>query len=60
MYDQLYEYIENFLNQVLGRFRKAHSTRHPLFRNLQKWQKKIDSRRFIGIILMDLLKTYDC
>ena len=35
-YDQLYEYIEHFLNQVLCEFRKAHSTQHALFRLLQK------------------------
>ena len=26
MYDQLYEYLEHFLNQLLCGFRKAHST----------------------------------
>ena len=35
-YDQLYEYIEHFLNQLLCGFRKAHSTQHALFRLLQK------------------------
>ena len=60
MYDQLYEYIEHFLNQLLCGFRKAHSTQHALFRLLQKWQKELDSGGFIGTILMDLSKAYDC
>ena len=60
MYDQLYDYIEHFLNQLLCGFRKAHSTQHALFRLLQKWQKELDSGGFIGIILMDLSKAYDC
>ena len=60
MYDQLYEYKENFLNQVLCGFRKAYSTQHPLFRLLPKWQKEFDSAKFIGTMLMDLSKTYDC
>ena len=60
MYDQLYEYIEHFLNQLLCGFRKAHSTQDPLFRLLQKWQKGLDSGGFIGTILMDLSKAYDC
>ena len=60
MYDQLYEYIEHFLNQLLCGFRKAHSTQHALFRLLQKWQKEFDSGGFIGTILMDLSKAYDC
>ena len=59
MYDQLYEYIVHFLNQLLCGFRKAHSTQHALFRLLQKWQKELDSGGFIGTILMDLSKTYD-
>ena len=41
-YDQLYEYIEHFLN-LLCLFRKAHSTQHALFRPLQKCQKEYDS-----------------
>ena len=60
MYDQLYQYIEHFLNQLLCGFCKAHSTQHSLFRFLQKWQKELDSGGFIGTILMDLSKAYDC
>ena len=60
MYDQLYEYIEHFLNQLLCGFRKAHSTQHALFRLLQKWQKELDSGGFIGTILTELSKAYDC
>ena len=37
MYDQLYEYIESFLNKLLCGFHKAHLTQHSLFRLLQKW-----------------------
>ena len=43
MNDQLYEYTESFLNQLLRGFRKTHSVQHALFRLLQKWQKEIDS-----------------
>ena len=60
MYHQLYEYIVLFLNQLLCGFRKAHSTQHALFRLLQKWQKELDSVGFIGTVLTDLLKAYDC
>ena len=54
MYNQLSEYIEHFLNQLLCGFRKAHSTQHA-----QKWQKEVDSRGFTGTTLMDLSKAYD-
>ena len=38
----------------------AKHIQHPLCRILQKCQKEFDSGRFIGTILMDLLKAYDC
>ena len=56
----MYEHIENFLNHLLSGFRKGHSTQHSLFRFLQKCQKELDSGWFIGTILMDLSKAYDC
>ena len=43
IYDQLYEYLENFLSELLCGFRKAHSTQHALFRLIQKWQAELDS-----------------
>ena len=33
---------------------------HSLFRILPKYQKEFDSGRFVGTILMDLSKVYDC
>ena len=35
IYDQLYEYMENFLSDLVCRFPKAHSAQHDLFRILQ-------------------------
>ena len=52
--------MENFLNQLLCGFRKAHSTQHVLFRLIQSWQKVLDQSEFVGTILMDLYKAYDC
>ena len=60
IYDQLYEYLENFLTELLCGFRKAHSTQHGLFRLIQKWQEELDSGGYVGTVLMDLPKAYDC
>ena len=54
------EYSESFLNHILCGFRKACSTQHTLFKVLQLWQKEIDNGGFVGTILMDLSKAYDC
>ena len=60
VYDQLYIYKKIFVNELLCGFRKAHSTQHALFKLLQAWQKELDNSGFIGTILMDPWKAYDC
>ena len=60
IYNQLSEYSESFLNHILCGFRKAHSTQHALFKLFQSWQKELDKGGFVGTILMDLSKAYDC
>ena len=44
MYMQLFDYMENILNQLLCGFRKAHSTQHVLFGLIQSWQKSLMSQ----------------
>ena len=41
-------------------FRKTHSTQHALFRPILKWQAELDSGGYVGTVLMDLSKAYDC
>ena len=60
IYNQLSEYSESFLIHILCGFRKVHSTQHALFKLFQSWQKELDNGGFVGTILMDLSKTYDC
>ena len=60
VYDQLNEYLDQYLNSLLCGFRKAHFTQHALFRLLQEWQNELDKSGFVGTILMDLSKAYDC
>ena len=60
IYIQLYDYTENFLNQLLCGFRNANSTQHALIRLIQSWQKELDKSGFVGTILMDLSAAYDC
>ena len=35
-------------------------TQHALFKLLQAWQEELDKGGFVGTILMDLFKAYDC
>ena len=52
--------MNKFLNELLCGFRKVHSTQHALFKLLQAWKNELDNSGFIGTILMDLSKAYDC
>ena len=60
IYDQLSKYLEKSLNSILCGFRKGHATQHALFKLLQAWQEEPDKGGFVGTILMDLSKAYDC
>ena len=60
IHNQLSNYSVSFLNNILCGFRKAHSTQHALFKLLLSWQQVLDNGGFIGTILMDLSKAYDC
>ena len=60
IYNQLSDYSESFLNNILCCFQKAHSTKHALFKILRSWQQDLDNEGFIGTILMDLSNAYDC
>ena len=51
--------VKIYRTLVLCGFRKTHSTQHELFKLLQSWQKEIDNHGFIGILLIDLLKSHD-
>ena len=52
--------MNNFLNELLSGFCKVHSMQHALFKLLQAWQKELGNSGFIGSILVDLSKAYDC
>ena len=60
MYEQLYEYLNNYLNDLLFGFRKAHSAHHVLSRLIQSLKKELDNSGLVEAILMDLSRAYDC
>ena len=60
MQRQWYDYVENFLNQLLYGFHKAYLPQYALFTLTQSCQKELDESGYVGTILMDLSKAYDC
>ena len=57
MYQQLYEYLNNYLYDLLCGFRKAHSTQYVLTRLITSLRKGIDNSGLVGTILMSLSKA---
>ena len=60
IYNQLSDYSDSFLNNMLCSFQKVHNRQNALLKLLQSWQQDLDNGGFIGTILMDLSKAYDC
>ena len=48
------------LNSLLCDFKKVYSNRHVLFRLLQEWKTELDKSRFVGTMMIDLSKDYNC
>ena len=60
IYNQVSEYMQQYLNSLLCGFREGYSTQHALLNLLQSWQNELDLGGHIVTILMDLSKAYDC
>ena len=60
IYEQVSNYFEPFINEILCASRKTHSTQHTSFDLLTSWQTSLSRGGFVGSILMDLSKAYDC
>ena len=60
IYKQILGYVENFLFPYLFGFREGHSTEQCLLKMIETWKKAADEKRFVGAILTDLSKAFDC
>ena len=58
------EKIGPFVSQILSKFisayRQKHSSNNVLLRLLEEWKKHLDNKNFVGAVLMDLSKAFDC
>ena len=60
MKGQLMYFIENHLSVLLSARRSSYGSQHVLIRLIEEWRQKLDSDHFVGAVLMDLLKAFDC
>ena len=50
------ETISNFISA----YKKSYGSNHVLLRLIENWKKFLDNENFIGTVLMDLSKAFDC
>ena len=54
------EHIDKCLSNLISAYRKNYSSNHVLIRLIEKWKKQMDNKLFVGAVLMDLSKAFDC
>ena len=58
--NSLSNHIEKILSNFIAAYRKTNSSSQVLLRLIENWKKHIDSKKIVGIVLMDLSKAFDC
>ena len=57
---QLMEKMNNLFSPFISAYRESYNTQHVLIRLIEEWRKILDNNYFIGAVLMDLSKAFDC
>ena len=60
MHKNLTPFIDSFLSEFISAYRKTYSTDQILIRLIENWKKSLDQNKFVGAVLMDLSKAFDC
>ena len=58
--DQMTEFFDNIFSPSLFAFRKCISCQTILLKMMEDWRKALDDRKYVGAVLMDLSKAFDC
>ena len=58
--DKVCLHIDKCLSSLISAYRKNYSSNHVLIRLIEKWKKQMDNKLFVGAVLMDLSKAFDC
>ena len=58
--NQMLPFVNNFLSPNLCAYRQGYDTQHALLKLVETCKKTLDNRGFVGAVLMDLTKAFDC
>ena len=59
-YEQLYNFFCGILSSSLAAYRRSYGCQHVLTKLIQDCKSALDKGEFVGMILMDLSKAFDC
>ena len=60
IHNSLTPFVDNFLSVFISAYRKTYSSNHVLIRLIENWKQSLDRKKFVGGLLMDLSKAFDC
>ena len=60
LFEQISTFFENIFSKILCGFRKGLSNQHALLKLILRWQKFLNNSNYVGTILMNLSKAFDC
>ena len=59
IHNGLSSYAGKVLSNFISAYRKSYSSNHVLLRLTENWKNSLDSKNFVGTVLMDLYKAFD-
>ena len=60
MSTQLGDYFSSIFHPFLSAFRSGYSCQSTLIAFVEDWKRALDENKYVGAILMDLSKAFDC
>ncbi len=54
------EYFQDIFDPMLCAYRKKYATEYVLIKLINSWKYALDDHNFVGTVLMDLSKAFDC
>ena len=60
IHENLTPFVNSFLSEFISAYRKTYSTNHVLIRLIENWKNSLDENKFVGAVLMNVSKVFDC
>ena len=58
--NSMLEYVNSILSDHISAYRKGYSCQNVLLKLTDKWRQYLDKNEFVGAVLIDLSKAFDC